>query len=472
MTGNEMRKTNQARKRQVRRQQRRLLIIGCIAVVALLIYGITMIRSYRYVKNVSETQISNNIYVGTVALSGMTKEEAKVALDAHIRQLGNVSVTVKIGDKKVDFSLNQLGLSYKNGINPEIKEAFEYGKTGSLRARYRKLRKLEKNPQIYAKGYMIDQTLAKDALDAKAVPLTNHAKNASLKKTKKGGFEVVGGEKGQTVDMEATIKKINESIGETWDEKKFSVEGVLKEEKPKVQEQDLEVVKDELGSFSTDAGGGQRWRNLVTGVGKINGTVLAPGEEMSVHDVTAPYDAEHGYVAAGSYENGQVVETYGGGICQVSTTLYNAVLYAELEVVKRYPHSMLVAYVDPSRDAAIAGDTKDFVFKNNYKDPIYIEGEITADNQLTFRIYGKDTRGKNRTVEYESETLSTEEYKVIYKNDPTLPAGQKEYEGSPHVGKTARLWKVVKENGKEVSRDVVNESEYRRSDEIVRVGTR
>ena len=168
----------------------------------------------------------------------------------------------------------------------------------------------------------------------------------------------------------------------------------------------------------------------------------------------------------------KVVETYGGGICQVSTTLYNAVLYAELEVVKRFPHSMLVAYVDPSRDAAIAGDTKDFVFKNNYENPIYIEGEITADNQLTFRIYGKETRSENRSVEYESETTATEEYKVIFQDDPTLPAGQKEYEGSPHNGKSARLWKIVKENGKEVSREVINQSEYRRSDEIIRVGTK
>ena len=95
-----------------------------------------------------------------------------------------------------------------------------------------------------------------------------------------------------------------------------------------------------------------------------------PGEQISVHDVTAPYDEEHGYVQAGSYENGQVVDTYGGGICQVSTTLYNAVLFSELKVVKRYPHSMLVSYVPPSRDAAIAGDTKDFVFENNYDTPI------------------------------------------------------------------------------------------------------
>ena len=136
-----------------------------------------------------------------------------------------------------------------------------------------------------------------------------------------------------------------------------------KEEQPSSDRGGLSTIQDELGSFSTDAGGGERWKNLKNGVEKLNGTVVMPGEQISVHDVTAPYDEEHGYVQAGSYENGQVVDTYGGGICQVSTTLYNAVLFSELKVVKRYPHSMLVSYVPPSRDAAIAGDTKDFVFE-------------------------------------------------------------------------------------------------------------
>ena len=460
------------RKKRVRRQQRRLLIAGIVALVCLLIYGMVMFNSYRYVKKVSDKKISDNIYFGTVDLSGMTKEEAKEAVDAHVSQLGNTKVTFQVEDSQAEAALSELGFSYDGKVEKLVKEAFDYGKTGKLRARYKKLRKLEKTKQVYSEKYVVDKELTKAVLEEKVNPLTEPAQNAKLKKKKKDGFEIIDGKNGKAADIDNTIKMIHEKIAEGWGHKGFSVDVPLVDESPKVKAEDLKDIKDELGSFSTDAGGGSRWKNLVAGVGKINGTVLAPGEELSVHDVTAPYDAEHGYVAAGSYENGKVVDTYGGGICQVSTTLYNAVLYAELEVVKRFPHSMLVAYVDPSRDAAIAGDTKDFVFKNNYENPIYIEGEITADNQLTFRIYGKETRSENRSVEYESETTATEEYKVIYQDDPTLPAGQKEYEGSPHNGKSARLWKIVKENGKEVSREVINQSEYRRSDEIIRVGTK
>ena len=203
---------------------------------------------------------------------------------------------------------------------------------------------------------------------------------------------------------------------------------------------------------------------------KLNGTVVMPGEQISVHDVTAPYDEEHGYVQAGSYENGQVVDTYGGGICQVSTTLYNAVLFSELKVVKRYPHSMLVSYVPPSRDAAIAGDTKDFVFENNYDTPIYIFGEIDDDNQLCFAIYGKETRDKTRKIEFESEEVSTEEPGVKYKADAELALGEMEVTGSAHTGKEVKLWKIVYENGKQVSKDVINESTYSKADKTISVG--
>lgn len=194
-----------------------------------------------------------------------------------------------------------------------------------------------------------------------------------------------------------------------------------------------------------------------------------PGEEYSANAAMEPYTTENGFTEAGSYESGKVVQSMGGGICQVSTTLYNAVILAELEVTQRQPHSMLVDYVKPSMDAAIAGDYKDLKFKNNTETPIYIEGYISGGN-LTFTIYGKETRNANRSIEFVSETLST------------TPAGKKFVEsgdslgmmtksGSGHTGKTARLWKVVYENGQEVSRDIFNNSTYSASPVTVNVGT-
>lgn len=170
--------------------------------------------------------------------------------------------------------------------------------------------------------------------------------------------------------------------------------------------------------------------------------------------------------------NGKVVDSLGGGICQVSTTLYNAVLKAELEVTERHNHSMIVGYVDPSADAAIAESAgKDFKFVNNTEYPIYIEG-YTKDKNVTFNIYGKETRAENRKVRYESEVLEVinPPADVIYA-DAGQPIGYIVSDGSAHIGYKAKLWKIVTEDGVEVSRTQVNKSSYKMVPRSATVGT-
>lgn len=456
--------------RLIRRRQRQIMIFsGVVLCAAILILGLIYILLQRTVSGYPEGEIFENIYIGSVNVSGMSRKEALDTMEKNLEKGRQAKVAMQVDTKTAESSLEDLGLGYSD-IKKTVDTAYRYGKTGSLWKRYWKLRKLKKEKLVLKERYVLSKKKAVKTIREKAVPLADHAVDATMVRSGEH-FLITEAKKGVTIHIRKSLSSIQKKLNKHWNCEDFTVKMVMKEERPKVTKKDLETVTDKLGSYSTDAGGGERIQNLRTGVGKINGTILAPGEEISVHEVTAPYDAEHGYVAAGSYENGQVVETYGGGICQVSTTLYNAVLYAELEVTERYPHSMLVSYIDPSRDAAIAGDVKDLKFKNNYNTPVFIEGGIDANNQLTVTIYGKDTRKKGRTVEYESETTATEEYGRTYKEDSSAPLGSMEYSGSPHTGKTARLWKIVKENGKEVSRDVINESVYQKSDEIILVGT-
>ncbi|MGN1267036.1 MAG: VanW family protein [Dorea sp.] len=411
-----------------------------------------------------------NIYIGPVNVSGMTKKEAKIAMQDHLEQSQSVKMTMLVDEKTTDTTLRDIELNYQN-IDKVVDKAMEYGKKGTLLKRYRNIRKLQKEKLVLDENLVVNEEKLQAFIKENAVPLANHAVDATLEQTS-SGFSISEEKEGMTVAVKKSIEKITKYLNEKWNHKDFEIKLVQKTEKPSVKAADLETIQDELGTYSTDAGGGERWKNLETGVGKVNGTVLMPGEEASVHALTAPYDAEHGYVAAGSYENGQVVETYGGGICQVSSTLYNALLYAEIEIVERYPHSMLVSYVDPSRDAAIAGDYKDLVFKNNYDTPIYIAGGIDSSNRLRFTVYGKETRAENRKVEYESETISTDDYGVVYKEDPEASLGSQRYGGSPHTGREARLWKVVYEDGTEVSREAINSSSYQKSDQIIYIGTK
>jgi vancomycin resistance protein YoaR len=147
------------------------------------------------------------------------------------------------------------------------------------------------------------------------------------------------------------------------------------------------------------------------------------------------------------------------------------VLAAELEVTKRYNHSMMVSYVEPSQDAAIASSAgKDFKFVNNTEYPIYIEGYMSDDKELVFNIYGVETRDPSRTVEYQTEILEKTDPgpEVVYVDDKQ-PLGYIDVQ-SKHIGYKARLWKVVKVDGVEVSREIVNTSKYKASPRSATIG--
>lgn len=453
-----------------RRQKRRIQIIGFSVLLLILILTALYLFLDRTVSACPKNVAADNVFVGPINVSGMNRKEITAALETHLDKMKEVEADLKVESITAVASLENLGLEYDN-LDKLADGAISYGKEGSLWECYKQVRSLKKEKHVIKEHYILNEETITVYMKEKVAPLAVRAKDAKIKKTSEG-FEITPEKDGVILAREKSIEKLTKYLNGKWDYKTFTLDMEFKTDKPDITSADLKVIQDELGKFATNVGGGTRWKNLETGVGKINGLVVMPGEEVSVHDVTAPYDKEHGYVAAGSYENGQVVETYGGGICQVSSTLYNALLYAEVEIVKRYPHSMMVSYVDPSRDAAIAGDVKDLVFKNNYDTPIYIKGEIDSSNQLTFTIYGKDTRKEGRIVKYESEVVSTTEYGTTYKEDSSAPLGSMTSGGSPHTGKEARLWKVVIVNGKEESRENINYSKYNKSDKIIKVGTK
>lgn len=143
---------------------------------------------------------------------------------------------------------------------------------------------------------------------------------------------------------------------------------------------------------------------------------------------------------------------------------------AELEIVQRYNHSMIVNYVKPSDDAAIAGTYKDLKFKNNLDNPVYIEGYCSG-GVITFNVYGVETRPANREISFRSETISEEDPVTQFKFDAGQPVGYFHTEQSAHKGLTARLWKTVTVDGAVQSDEVFNNSKYKSSPKIVTVGT-
>ncbi len=466
-----IKKHRDGRKRTGKRHKKKLKVIAMLAAAGLVaVFGGVYLALSHYVGKTDKDVICDNVFIGTMDVSGMTEREAAEALQAQLTTDEGRMAVLKLREHNIEASLKELGFDSPD-MKKLAKKAVDYGKKDSVWKRYRQMKKLEDEAYVLKENYTVDEKAVKALLEEKAVPLLQGPEDAYITRNEDGTLNIVDEKEGETIDEDGMVQNISDYLNEEWKHEAFSLELAVIKEKPEIVRADLEQVTDELGSYTTDAGGGQRWTNLKTGVGKLNGIILKPGEELSVYDTTAPYDEEHGYVEGTAYENGQVVPSYGGGICQVSTTLYNAAIYAELEIVERYPHSMAVDYVEPSRDAAIAGGVMDFRFKNPYPSPIYIFGEIDSANQLRVVIYGKETRPENRSIEFESETLSTENYSVTYKAAPNRTFGDMEYTGSPHTGREARLWKVVYENGVEISRDIFNTSTYTKSDQIVEVGT-
>lgn len=425
-------------------------------------------RSMMNVDAGEDKTIPNTVYIGDIDVSGMTKEEAEEALSNHVAELSDTVFTLTTGDKNIQVSAEDLGVTV---ANPEVvEEALNLGKTGNLIARYKDKKNLEKEPKKFEILFCADEEKIETLLGVNVDNLNQEAVNSGLKR-EDGGFTIIEGSNGIAVDVAESVKKIQEYLEQEWQGDSVSIELATNVTEPQGTKEELSKVQDLLGSFHTDfsSSASGRYKNVQNGCEKINGTVLYPGEQFSVYEAVSPFSAENGYELAGSYENGTTVQTYGGGICQVSTTLYNAVILAELQVDERYNHSMIVTYVKPSMDAAIAGTYKDFKFTNDTDAPIYIEG-YTSGGQIYFNIFGEETRPANREVTYISETVSKTEPGVTLQADGASPVGSIATVQSSHTGYTAKLWKVVTVNGLEESRTEFNSSRYNPSNKILAVG--
>lgn len=413
--------------------------------------------------------IPENIFISGQNVSGMTADEANQVVADYLSRYGDVEFTLQAGEKSVTADGEDIGLTAKNA--DVVTRALNYGKEGNLVSRYKANKDMENGvKKDFAISLTADINTAKTYLDENSDELNIKAVNNGLKR-ENGSFTYVEGSSGVTVLTDQSAVLIADYISAQWSGENATIDLITEVTEPKGTREELAQVQDVLGSFETDfsSSSSARKKNVRTGAGKLNGIVLYPGDTLSVYEAVSPFDAENGYALAPSYENGTTVDSYGGGICQVSTTLYNAVMRAELEIVTRSAHSMIVTYVEPSMDAAIAGTFKDLQFKNNQETPIYIEG-YTNGGTLGFRIYGKETRPDNRKVTFESEVTSQTDPVREFVASQDLPVGTIKKTQSSHTGYTARLWKIVTVDGVEESRKVYNNSTYKASNEIYSVG--
>lgn len=415
--------------------------------------------------------IRDGVYIGNVNVSGMSYKQALRAVDKYVETLSEKVITLdSINDRKISCTAEDFGIKWAN--KDAAIEAIGLGKNQNLIAQYKSICDLKKNPKKLDLHLEFDRGLITEIVDAEAEASNVRPTDAVVERVD-GHFVIKSqGSSGMVINVAKSVSDIISEL-DNWDENDLEVKLTADITESNLDEEALSQMTDIIGSYTTSfhTSSADRSGNVKTGCNHINGTILYPGEQMSVYETVSPFTEENGYFMAGSYLNGMVVESLGGGICQVSSTLYNAVIRAELQVDERSPHSMVVTYVDLSSDAAIAGTYKDFKFTNSTEYPIYIEGYTTEEKKITFNIYGKETRPNDRTIEFESvETSKTEPEGDKIIADSSKPVGFISTQ-SAHIGYTGELWKIVKEDGVEVDRIKINKSTYHPSPRTATVGT-
>ncbi|HHX55457.1 MAG TPA: hypothetical protein GX705_03830 [Clostridiales bacterium] len=443
------------------------LNIKVIVFMALCVFSLL---SYKDVSAMEEKTLKDGVYIDSVHIGGMTIEEAKEAVNNYIEELENKTITIKIEEDTEEVSLADLGL--KTEDFDFIEETIQIGEIGNVVRRYKEIKDVAHNNLVYTLEFNIDKKAVREYVETKLSSYDVPSKNASLKR-EDGEFVYTDHEIGRIIEVNDTVKLIEDAVANEWNKEDIKLLAVISPDEPEITRDMVEKVDSKLGSFTTNysKSSSSRAANQVNGAKLINNTVLYPGEEFNAYDKLTPFSVSNGYEVGGAYVQGKLVDSIGGGACQVTTTLYNAALYAELEITERAAHSMTVSYVDLARDAAIAGTYKNLKFKNDTEYPVLIQG-FTKGRNITFTIWGHDTRPDNREVKYETVVLSTRQPpKDVVKKDSTQPVSYEKTTQSAYTGYVAELYKIVTVGGEQVSRERVNKSSYMAAPRYVTVGT-
>ncbi len=316
-------------------------------------------------------KIPKNVTVDGVAVGGLNLAEAVRLVRAETENnLKDKTLEICAGDKVFKFTYPEI--SYRDNVFTLLKNA-EKGKSYRAETSY-----FLCGAEEIARGICLSEQRLKTE---------PYAQFSAYGKP----FAYFEGEDGIKADEKQILRDIDKSLNGGFERVnvKFTTQ---------FRTETLDKIKAEtrlLSSFTTrfDGGNLNRVSNIRLAASKINGAVLESGKTLSFNDIVGARVKERGFLTAKIIENGEFTEGVGGGVCQVSTTLYNAALLSGLKIEEYHPHTLAVGYVPPSRDAMVSGKAFDLKIKNNRKTPIYIRANVT-DGSVTFDIYGKSDGAK------------------------------------------------------------------------------
>ena len=412
------------------------------------------------------------ISIDGVDVSGRSLSDVLSSVGAHEESLKS-SLNVRLSCGSQSWTITADELDYASDYESVVRSAYQIGHEGSIAQRYQAIRQLQANGANYTitRGY--DTTLLRAITDMIAGELSVAASDAQIESFDMASlsFNYAREQAGTYVDAEQLYQNTLSAIqsGTPGQTVVISQQSVA----PGMTVSELSAQLGKIAEAKTTAGGTKnRLSNISLAVSTLNGLCVNPGETFSFNGAVGERTEAAGYKSAGAFSDGLLTEEIGGGICQVSTTLFNAVAKADLEIVARSPHSRPVSYVDKGKDAAVSWPNQDFKFMNDTDYPVYIVASFDTDSKTVyFAVYGKKlANGVYITIE--AETLKEEQPGdpvYIYTRD--LPTGQKELIEEARVGYYAESYKIYHNaDGSEISRELFCRSTYPASGTRYRVG--
>lgn len=412
----------------------------------------------------------NHTIVKGVTISGinvgtLTQDQAKTVIDKEISKLTNQSLKLIVGQNSVDAKYGDLGLTISG--NTALQKAYGISREGSIINKAETKYNAAKGINLDLSPKWDDQKL-KDNLSKILAKYNNPATDASFTITSQNTMSISSEHPGSVVDIDKLVSQIKK-IDVYKPVSQLNVD--FKEQQPNLTAAQLEAQKITglLASYTTqfDPSETDRTENVRLATKALDMKVIKPGDTLSFNQLVGERTADSGYKDAYIIVDGKFVPGLGGGICQVSSTLYNAGLLANLQIIQRTNHDLAISYVPLGQDATVAYPSLDLKFKNNTDGYLLIR-TMMGSNSVTVQLYGKVKPGQEVSIYNTTESIIPSEVQHIV--DETLPHGASILKQQGYPGKLVESVRTVKVNGKVVSTEQLPQSRYESVPTIYAVG--
>ncbi len=446
-----------------------ILIVALVVVLILLLAGVDTTAEQREANLVKSGHFIEGVSVEGVDLSGQTMEQAleNETLQSKAQQLeSGFTYTFTVGSNEYSYSAAELGIT--SSLEQTLEEAMKYGQLADGETLREQQRQAKQGGYDFKLGMHADEAAVLEKLTALKPSIDTLPQDAALNIRDdvqgEGRFEYVDAMTGVDIDVSNFAKLLCERIN-SGDYGVVEAPAIITN--PKIDIETLKANSKLISTyFSEFKGSGLDNADRVTNIrilaGIVNGVVIEPGETWSINDAAGPRDEKTAKTVGWAYAPGIADGNYrmevGGGVCQVSSTLYNAAIRAELTIVARKPHSWPSGYIPKGMDATISTGGPDLKLSNPYSMPIYLEAVIDEENKkLTVNIYGPPlTLGYS--IDFENVLVATDPAPetIYHYNATATPDGEPIAEGKEipvklkHDGQTWDVYKLYKDSGDNV----------------------